>query len=32
LAATAVAIEQLGDIGYYERLAQSAERGLFDAM
>jgi FMN-dependent oxidoreductase (nitrilotriacetate monooxygenase family) len=23
---------QLGDIGYYERLAQSAERGLFDAV
>ena len=25
-------IEQLGDISYYERLAQSAERGLFDAV
>ena len=26
------AVEQLGDIAYYERLAQSAERGLFDAV
>ena len=25
-------IEQLGDISYYERLAQSAERGLFDTV
>ena len=25
-------IEQLGDISFYERLAQSAERGLFDAV
>ncbi|MET3721281.1 MULTISPECIES: LLM class flavin-dependent oxidoreductase [unclassified Arthrobacter] len=25
-------LEQLGEIGYYERLAQSAERGLFDAV
>jgi FMN-dependent oxidoreductase (nitrilotriacetate monooxygenase family) len=25
-------IEQLGDISYYEQLAQSAERGLFDAV
>lgn len=26
------AVEQLGDIAYYERLAQTAERGLFDAV
>ncbi|MDN6498885.1 MAG: LLM class flavin-dependent oxidoreductase [Yaniella sp.] len=26
------AVEQLGDISYYERLAQIAERGLFDAI
>jgi len=25
-------LEQLGDIGFYERLAHSAERGLFDAV
>ncbi len=25
-------LEQLGDIGFYERLAQTAERGLFDAV
>ncbi|TDW26967.1 LLM class flavin-dependent oxidoreductase [Cryobacterium psychrophilum] len=25
-------LEQLGDIGYYESLAQNAERGLFDAV
>lgn len=25
-------VELLGEIGYYERLAQSAERGLFDAV
>ncbi|TLM81930.1 LLM class flavin-dependent oxidoreductase [Pseudarthrobacter sp. NamE2] len=25
-------VEQLGDIAYYEQLAQSAERGLFDAV
>lgn len=26
------AVEELGDIAYYERLAQTAERGLFDAV